>query len=352
MYRRDFVKLTVATLGTVLFTSSAQSRNEDIGWLTGFKEQHGRFGVAKIDKKFSVSPLFRTSTRLHGIVKHPTRNEILAAARRPGTALYVFDLDNMSIETIEAEEGRHYYGHGAFSPDGKRFFAPENAYDEEKGVIGVYDAQNKYKRLGEWHSGGVGPHEIIYHDNKLFIANGGILTHPESGRAKLNLDSMVSNVTVLEEPTGTIRSQYSLDDGLRHLSLRHMAITKNQTLVVGAQDQTSGRVDAPLVWTVNVDGSKPEPLPEPENGWRIFHGYVGSISTNGNLVCASSPRGNCLNIWNGSAQQISSQTDVCGVAASMNNGFIATTGQGLITNLTDVVAHPSMSFDNHCSILS
>ena len=72
------------------------------------------------------------------------------------------------------------------------------------GLIGVWARADAYHRLDEFSSGGIGPHEILrLPSGNLAVANGGIRTHPETGRKKLNLDTMRPNLTVLS-PTGGV----------------------------------------------------------------------------------------------------------------------------------------------------
>src|SRR3546814_11455586 len=60
---------------------------------------------------------------------------------------------------FDAAEGRHFYGHGVFSPDGRWLFACENDYDNARGCIGVYDAAAGYRRESELEAHAIGPNE-------------------------------------------------------------------------------------------------------------------------------------------------------------------------------------------------
>src|SRR3546814_10690678 len=64
---------------------------------------------------------------------------------------------------LQAAAGRHFFGHGVFLPDGRRMLATENHYEAGHGVLGVYDASDggDYRRIGEFPTGGVGPHEVV-----------------------------------------------------------------------------------------------------------------------------------------------------------------------------------------------
>ncbi len=56
-------------------------------------------------------------------------------------------------------------------------------------MVGVYDATDGFTRIGEFPTFGVGPHELLLlgDGDTIAVANGGIETHPDFGRAKLNL---------------------------------------------------------------------------------------------------------------------------------------------------------------------
>jgi hypothetical protein len=64
------------------------------------------------------------------------------------------------------------------------------------GRTGLWDT-SICRRIGEWDSGGIGPQDIRRLSNgRILVAKGGIQTDP-SDRAKLNLATMRSNLTVL-----------------------------------------------------------------------------------------------------------------------------------------------------------
>ena len=79
-----------------------------------------------------------------------------------------------------------------FSPDGALLYATENDFDNAAGMVGIYDARAVSSAIGEFPTHGVGPHELLLLDDgaTLAIANGGIETHPDFGRAKLNIATM------------------------------------------------------------------------------------------------------------------------------------------------------------------
>jgi hypothetical protein len=60
----------------------------------------------------------------------------------------------------------------------------ENNFSKGIGLIGIYDAENKYRRIGDYSSYGLGLHDIaiLPEGYTLVIANGGKLTLPDEGR--------------------------------------------------------------------------------------------------------------------------------------------------------------------------
>src|SRR5690606_11651800 len=55
--------------------------------------------------------------RGHGNATHPDGREVIVFARRPGHYALVVEIAGGAVRrTIHAVEGRHFYGHGAFSP--------------------------------------------------------------------------------------------------------------------------------------------------------------------------------------------------------------------------------------------
>ena len=68
------------------------------------------------------------------------------------------------------------------------------------------------------------PHEaMLLGDDVICVANGGIETHPDFGREKLNLSTMKPNVAFIDRLTGDLISLRELPPDLHQVSLRHLA---------------------------------------------------------------------------------------------------------------------------------
>ena len=138
-----------ATVGNPKFLSAAQRPD-------------GRYALVGLRGDGTAAFEVDLPARGHAAAAHPERAEVVAFARRPGTFALVLDcVDGTVLARLSAPEGRHFYGHGAFTLDGRWLYTTENDFAAARGVIGVWDVTRGYRRVGEFASGGVGPHEIF-----------------------------------------------------------------------------------------------------------------------------------------------------------------------------------------------
>ena len=260
-------------------------------------------------------------------------------ARRPGRFALVLDLVRGVIaHRVDSPDGRHFYGHGVFSQDGRLLYAAENNFEGERGVIGVYDAARGYTRVGELPSHGVGPHEIalLSGGETLVIANGGIATHPDLPRVKLNLPSMAPSLCFVDRRSGALRRELKLDPALQRLSIRHVALGPDDTVALAMQYEGPAQDRVPLV-ALQRGGGPLRLLHGPHSVLRAMKNYCGSVcfDPSGRTVAVSAPRGNLVTFWDvGTGRYLSSASvaDGCGVAPGSRPGeFLASSGLGGMT---------------------
>lgn len=192
-------------------------------------ERPGGFEVGVLAPQAHASLRMRQSievpTRAHGLLAMPDET-VLAVARRPGDWLLRWPVKGGKPAQWQwAEPGRAFNGHVIASPDGKRLYTTETDLDTGAGLVGVRDARSLAK-LDEWPTFGLDPHALICDGtdlsrSTLIVANGGIPTRPETGRAKPDLARMDSSLVRLDATTGALLGQWRLAD--RRLSLRHLA---------------------------------------------------------------------------------------------------------------------------------
>lgn len=227
-------------------------------------------------------------------------------------------------------------------------------------MIGVRDAGDAYKQIGEFPSGGIGPHDIALLSDgvTLVVANGGIDTNPEAGRAPLNLDTMQPSLAYIDVRTGDIIEQQELDAALHQLSIRHLAVAAGDIVTFGCQNEGAGQ--PPLVgW--HKRGARPLLFETPDLSTGAMKNYVGSIAVDasGSIVSATSPRGSRVLFFDVAARRLigeASISDVCGVAPSHQGaGFLLTSGLGEVSFRDPAMANASplthhldgIAFDNH-----
>lgn len=292
--------------------------------------------------------------RGHAAAIHPTRARAVAFARRPGRFALILDgATGEAAATLSAPQGRHFYGHGCYSRDGRWLYTTENDFEAGRGRIGIWDATKDYARAGEWDSGGIGPHDIkrLPGSETLVVANGGIDTHPDSGRTKLNLPTMRPNLTYIA--AGEIVEQMELPGALHRNSIRHLALSATGDVAFAMQWQ--GADGAPALIGLHRRGQPATLMSSPDAARRGMQGYAGSIAItdDGSRIVATSPRGGRVQIYDSRLSRLIADhaiPDACGAAAS-GSRFIVTSGNGQLITLTDKGAEQrswnALHWDNH-----
>ena len=292
--------------------------------------------------------------RGHGAAVSPDGRSAVVLARRPGRFALVLDLERRRRTTLfTTPPDRHFCGHGLFSADGRLLYATENDFEAERGVLGVYDARKGFRRVGELDTHGIGPHEaVLLRDGRtIVVANGGIATHPEYPRRKLNLASMQPSLVHLDSATGELLDRVVPPARLRQLSLRHLAEAGSGTIWFGGQYE-GPRADRVELVGWHRRGRGLALVPPPEGGYETLRGYVGSVaaSPDGSRVAATSPRGGRLVVWDARSclpLETHRIADVCGVAPG-KRGFVASDGMGRVWMGGAIVSRVDRAqWDNH-----
>jgi hypothetical protein len=238
--------------------------------------------------------------------------------------------------------------------DGTLLFTTENDLGTGQGVIGVWDATAGYPRLGEFWSGGTGPHEMLRLPGTdiLAVANGGIETHPDSGREALNLATMRSTLAYLDGQ-GRLLETVTLADELRLNSIRHLAAAPDGSVAFAMQWQ-GDPAEAPPLLGLHRRGAEAVLAAAPDPVQVRMQGYAGSVafSGDGSEVAITSPRGGLLLLFgaDGTFLETVAEADVCGVARAPE-GFIVTSGTGramaLAGGATTAMRQHDLAWDNH-----
>jgi uncharacterized protein len=302
--------------------------------------------------------------RGHGAAFRPTAAQCVVFARRPGTFAVVIDIDRgEALRRIDATSGRHFYGHGAFSPDGRYLFTTENDFETGRGMVGIRDAEDGYRQIGEFACQGIGPHELVLMPDggTLAVANGGIRTHPDNDRAILNLDAMQPSLAYLDLASGRLQDAFGLASRLHQLSIRHLTVNADGLVAMAMQYEGSKRDRVPLVGI--HDGGEIRLLEAPPGIEHRMRHYAGSVAfdRSGRLLAVSCPRGNPITFWDAPTGRLIDQAefaDGCGVApAAAPGAFVITGGHGDVVTIkagqggrAPINVPGQIAWDNHLAM--
>jgi hypothetical protein len=178
-------------------------------------------------------------TRAHGLFVEAS-GSMLAMARRPGDWLVRWHPTTGAAQWQWIEDDHRFNGHVMTSADGKTLWTTETDRESGQGRVALRNART-LGRTAAFATQGLDPHDMLVLPQQvgnlpagtLLVANGGIPTQPETGRAKRELERMDPSLVALDGNTGRVLGQWRLNDP--RLSIRHLA-----------WDQTSARVGIAL----------------------------------------------------------------------------------------------------------
>lgn len=330
------------------------------------KGADGRYSVAVFTADGRDVRALALPGRGHDVTVSPVDRSCVAFARRPGNFAIAFSAENRAPPiAFTTPADRHFYGHGVFSRDGRLLYATENDFDGARGVIGIYDVGAEYRRIGEFPSGGVGPHDLaLLEDGRvLVVANGGLREHPDIGHGRriLNPDAIETTLAYIDLATGALLERHDLG-AIGALSLRHLDVARDGTVIVGAQIVSGPAGGQPLVYRHRrQQGLATIGLPEEiEAG---LSGYVSSIACDraGNFVAVTSSRGALaavIDVASGRLVRTRRLEDVSGVAPMQTPGdFLTTSGLGRVSVMPDEAAADDAvstpwAWDNHAVLIT
>lgn len=283
-------------------------------------------------------------TRAHGLLWE-RGGTLLAVARRPGDWLLRWHPKHRSVQRVWSEPDRSFNGHVLASPDGRTLYTTQTDLDTGAGLIGVRDAISLEQRA-EWPSHGLDPHELLFDaQGRLVVANGGIPTQPETGRAKRGLDRMDASLVRLDvEAKGRLLGQWRLDDprlSLRHLArqVRHVGIA-----LQAEHDDEQRRAAAPVLALFDGESLRlAEPAP--------LAGYGGNIAAWGGGFAVACPRANGVALWHDDGRRagFTALASGCALAATPTALWIGGEKQALALQTAPPrsLTLPALRLDNH-----
>ncbi len=352
----------MATRRGFLFGLAAAGAAPGFGWaavgspayLAAAREADGGFTLYGLSVDGTTTFRVSLPARGHAGAAHPSRAEAVAFARRPGHFAFVLDCATGAVlHSLTPPEGRQFNGHGVFATGGELLFTSEQTAETSHGVIGVWDAAAGYSRVGEFPSGGIGPHDLrLMPDGQtLVVANGGIATDP-TDRTKLNINTMRPNLGYLSL-SGSLIDMVEPDPDLRQNSIRHLAVRGDGLVAYAMQWEGETGMTPPLL-ALHRRGQSAILAGAPLADEIAMQGYAGSVafSGDGSEIAITSPRGGRIHRFDDSGAFLGafSRGDVCGLAARMD-GYLASDGFGGLVafDTADPVAlaRHACAWDNH-----
>lgn len=360
--RRSLLLGTIAAIAVQPSAGAARVQEVPLlpAYVSAAKLPDGSYTIVLLSADGRVLRQVPLSDRGHDIAVHKASGRVVAFARRPGTFAVAFTpARNTEPFIFTAPRGRHFFGHGAFSSDGRLLYTSENEISTGEGVIGIYEVSKGYRRIGEHRSFGIGPHEIILLPDgaTLAVANGGLDTTPEAGRENLNVGSMQASLTFVNVETGALLARHDLQGDAQQLSIRHLAADAHGAVWFGGQWQGDMGSVPELIGSARCDQALKLITPRTALGHDL-KGYIGSmaVSADGAIIAASAPKAGrivYIDAASGAVAGESAIKDGCGIAGDGGSAFAVTSGLGAFRK-EDVPAHvlsevalPDIAFDNH-----
>lgn len=319
-------RIMIAGLGAALLPAFGQAAGAPVMRLLSPATLDGRHYVVALDPETGIRRSAPLPMRGHGMLVDPRRpNEALVIARRPGTIVVRVDLaQGRVLRRWDAGDDRHFFGHACYSADRRTLFFTENDADTGQGRVSVRDADD-LRVLAEYPSHGIGPHELLLLPDgvTLAVANGGILTLPETGRVKLNRGRIESSLVYLDSRDGRLLGKYPLPS--TELSLRHLALASDGSLAAALQfEGDKQRPGTPL-----MAFHKGEPAlrmaEAPQEAWNRMRHYAASVAFDpaSARFALSCPLGDVIACWSSGGDYAGeiALPKVSGIAFDKTSGF-------------------------------
>ncbi|TDU25736.1 hypothetical protein DFR24_4181 [Panacagrimonas perspica] len=294
--RRDFLIASIVLLAGCKRSEPAQKRVEGTDVFLGGgqyredAEAQTRFVMSVVDVDAAGARRSITPSRFlpHGIHAHPQQLHRLALFEKKGPGACEYDLGTQQIiRPIPTTKNRYFYGHGAYSADGKVLMSTEADVDSLDGAIGIRDSTS-LDYLGAFPSYGKAPHEcrLIDDGRTLVVTNGG---------GELGGDP--PSVTYIDVASQKLLDRVLLTDA--RLNTGHLGIARDRSLVVVSAPRAGlGTVERGGV-SIRNPGGEMETLTEPAQLPRDLRGEALSVAIHDEtgVAAVTHPDSNLVTFW-------------------------------------------------------
>jgi hypothetical protein len=370
MNRREFLCYSSAGIisgyGSTLMGASLFENNPSFTTVSASSNNLGEYFLTALNDKNHILFQHQLPFRGHAVAISHRHQRIFCISRRPKSTINIVDFSGNLAQHITIPPERHLYGHAICDNSGEYLYTTENNIRDGSGRISIWDIRNQTTLLTTLSSYGIGPHDItLSHDQQyLIVANGGIHTHPQSGRKKLNLDTMSPSLVFIDRFTGKLHKYLQLPPHCQHNSIRHLAMDFQGNVFIALQNQLKSNPNEVLLARYDKKESRLIPLQVPAHLATRLQGYIGSIAIDHSqsIIGATSPRGNCVLFYSVSGDFLYhlDSRDVCGIQAGNTAGeFIFSNGKGEIIHCLASKTLSTLStqqckniyWDNHLSLI-
>ncbi len=266
-------------------------------FINGHHDEAGKYFLSGFNLKGNERFRLALPQMPHSFAIDPQNSHrVVAFPGLPGTRAVVVNLNTgKQLATFNSRAGRHFNGHGVFSPNGKLLFSSENIIKNAEGIISVRETKN-FSIVQEISGYGIGPHDIHLMPNgkTLVVASGGIATHPNTGKYELNINTMSTALLFIDSESGKLLAQRKMPDP--KLSIRHLDVGKDGTVLVACQYK--GRTKMPkLVGIQRGEGEIEMMDVDGDSLWQMNNYTASALIANKNIAAVTCPRGNRITFW-------------------------------------------------------
>ncbi|ASP38653.1 hypothetical protein CHH28_08165 [Bacterioplanes sanyensis] len=309
--RRQFLQLSCAASAMSLAGAAGvyHARPSSVWMTSGYRDQATRqhYGVMVMNARGHIVADFAVPERVHMTELSPDASSVLVSSREPGAPLRRYHLHGELQASLLPPKNMHFEGHLVVSDNGEHLFATASDYVAGQGHILVIDARS-LQLQAIWPTHGTGPHELVYEQQQLWVANTGVRTHPDTGRTALNIEQMQSELLLLDANNGAVKQRWQSPK--QALSVRHLDVLADGRALVGCQYQRQDQ-RPPCVAIADANSAKLTLL-ETDNDWLHWdmQGYTASVRTFkassplAGQALISNPRGHLLSEWQTQPHQL------------------------------------------------
>ncbi len=246
------------------------------------------FALSVVDLTARRQDLVPLDFLAHGVAVDPNDRHRIVVCEKIGPGAALIDLQSLSVTgKLQTTDDRLFYGHCAFSSDGKLIYTTETYKASHDGAIVIRDA-GSLEIVGEFPSFGAAPHEcLLIDDGKTMVVTngGGDISGPAPNVAYI--DIATQSLVKREHPTN------------RHLNTGHLAIADDDGSLVVVSAPRAGTKE-PKLGGVSIQpaGKNLRSVTLPKKVVSRMAGEALSVQIMDGTAAVTHPDGEMVTFWN------------------------------------------------------